>query len=198
MDFDPTCLDFLDHFDRPQTAGAVYAQSPQSDTFDPRLVETVDDDEVAPSPHLPTRDGRWVLQWAAAAAVLLIAVGGATQFAYIVAAEHTLNLAARAGVTEATLPRATYQSITAAVERQLVSYSLQSGQLQITLLQNGAPVGRQFRARDGDRISLTISVPASATLPAWLSKLSPWHSEAPTSAQAERDVPGRKLRIARS
>ena len=198
MDFDQTCLDFLDHFDRPQTAGAVYVQSPESETFDPRLMEPVDEDEAAPSPHLPTRGARWVLQWAAAAAVLLIAVGGVTQFAYLVAAEHTLNLAALAGATEATLPRATLESVTAAVERRLAGYALKSGQLQITMLQNGTPVGRQFRAGEGDRLALTISVPTSATLPAWLRKLSPWHNEAPTSARAEREVPGRKLRVARS
>ena len=198
MDFDSTCLDFLDHFDRPQTAGAVYAQSPQSETFDPRVIAVVDDDNVTPSPHLPTRDARWVLRWAAAAVVLTIGVGVVIQFAYLVTAEHAMQLAARAGATEATLPRATYQSITAAVERRLTDYALKSGQLQITMLQNGIPVGRQFHAGDGDRISLTISVPTSATLPAWLRKLSPWRNEAPTSARAERDVPGRKLRVARS
>lgn len=198
MDFDQNCLDFLDHFDRPQTAGAVYTQSPQSETFDPRVVAVVPDDDDAPSQHVPTRGAIWVLHWAAAAAVLLIAVGTVTQFAYLVAAEHTLQLAARAGATEATLPRASYQSVAAVVERQLASYQLQSGQLQVNLLQNGAPVSRHFRAGDGDRISVTISVPSSATLPTWLRKLSPWRNEAPTTARAERDVPGRKLRVARS
>ena len=53
---------------------------------------------------------------------------------------------------EATLPRATYQSITAAVERRLASYPQLSGQLQLSVLQNGRPVGTQFRAGDGDRL----------------------------------------------
>ena len=197
MDFDQHCLDFLAHFDRPQSVGAVYVQSPHNDTFDPRLMELAEED-AAPSPQSPTRGVCWVLQWAASLAVLLAAVGGLTQFAYLVAAEHALNLAARAGATEATMPRATFQSVNAAIERRLTGLSLQNGQLQVNFLQNGTPVGRQIRPSDGDRISLTISVPSAATLPTWLRKLTPWHTAAPLTARAEREVPGRKLRLARS
>jgi hypothetical protein len=197
MDFDQTCLDFLDHFDRPKAADAVPFKSSERVEFD-ALSIALNDDDAHVSRAFPTRSARWVLLWTAAIAVLLIAVGGLTQFAYMIAAEHTLNVAARAGATEATLPRATYQSVTAAVERRLVKYPLLSGQLQVNLLQNGTPVGQKFRAGDGDRFSITISVPASVAMPTWLRKFSPWHDESLINARAERDVPGRKLRAVRS
>jgi hypothetical protein len=103
-------------------------------------------------------------------------------------------MAARTGATEATLPRATYQSVAAAVERRLAGYPQLGGQLQLNLLQNGRPVGRQFRAGDGDRVSITLSAPTSSVVPGWLSKISLWRGDAPLNAHAEREVPGRKLR----
>jgi hypothetical protein len=197
MDFDQTCLDFLDHFDRPKTADAVDFNSSESIAFDAPSI-ALDDAYAHASRHLPTRSAHWVLLWTAAIAVLLIALGGLTQFAYLIAAEHSLNVAARAGATEATLPRATYQSVKAAVERRLVNYPLLSGQLQVNLLQNGTPVGQKFRAGNGDRFSITISVPTSVAMPTWLRKFSPWHDESLINARAESDVPGRKLRAGRS
>ena len=103
----------------------------------------------------------WVLAWAGALAVLAIAAGVLTEFAYVLAAERTLSVAARAGAMEATLPRATYQSVTAAVDRRLNQYPLLAKQLQLSLLQNGTLVQSQFRQHDGDRFAITLSGPAA-------------------------------------
>jgi hypothetical protein len=189
MDTAQTSYELLAHFDRPKLATAAELEWMAG-------VEPAAADE--PPAALRTRGVRWVLQWAAAIGVLAFAASLLTEFAYLVAAEQSLNMAARAGATEATLPRATYQSITAAVERRLASYPQLNGQLQLRLLQNGTPVGQQFRVSDGDRVSIALSAPTSSVVPGWLRKLSPWHGDAPLNAHAEREVPGRKLRPAKS
>src|SRR3954471_23935616 len=100
------------------------------------------------------RDNRrgvcWVLAWAGALAVLTIAAGVLTEFAYVLAAERMLSAAARAGAMEASLPRATYQTIVAAVDRRLVEYPLLAKQLNLSLFQNGALVQTHIRQREGD------------------------------------------------
>lgn len=197
MDFDQTCLDFLDHFDRPKTADSVEFESPPSVGFDPTSIN-LEYDVAQACRHLPTRGVRWVLQWAGALTVLGVAASVLTQFAYLVAAEHTLNVAARAGAAEAMLPRATYQSISAAVERRLASYPQLSGQLELSVLQNGSPIGGRFRTGDGDRFSVTLTAPTSAVIPGWLRRLSFWRGDTPINAQAERQLPGRKLRVTQS
>src|SRR5690242_16048330 len=53
----------------------------------------------------------WVLKCAAVMAVFAIAGCVLTDFAIAIAAQNTLDAAARAAAVEATLPRATYQSI---------------------------------------------------------------------------------------
>jgi hypothetical protein len=134
----------------------------------------------------------------AALIVLVVAMSVLVEFAYLLAAERSLNLAARAGATEATLPRSTYQSIADAVERHLANYPQANRHLQLAILQNGSPVGIKFRAVDGDRLSIALSVPASSVVPGWLRRLSLWQSDSPVTASAERQVPGRKLRAAQS
>ncbi len=136
------------------------------------------------------RDVRWVLKWAVAIAILVVAAATLLEFGCLMAAERTLNFAARAGAMEATLPRATYRSVQAAVERRLSGYSQMHGQVQLTLLRDGQAVGQQLQAGDGVRFSIVVKAPASAALPAWLAKLTP---EQPLLARAERTVPGRQL-----
>ncbi len=119
-----------------------------------------------PQPPLRKRGVRWVLQWAVALAVLTVATSVLVEFAYLLAAEQALNLAARTGATEATLPRATYRSVVAAVERRLASYPRMSGQLRLSVLQNGRPVGTGFRAGDGDRLLITLTAPRRWSCPA--------------------------------
>src|SRR4051812_48282723 len=171
-----TSQDLLAHFDRP------------------KMLEMPDfewDDNVIPfepAAHAPDlaseryiavpRDTRrgvcWLLAWAGALAVLAIAVGVLTEFAYVLAAERTLSIAARAGAREATLPRATYQSITAAVDRRLVQYPDLAKQLHLSLRQNGALVRPGFRQHESDLFAITLSGPTSSAVPDWLRTLMFW------------------------
>ena len=157
-----------------------------------------DIDDNQPQPPVYTRGVGWVLQWAAAVAVLGFAASVLTEFAYLASAERSLNLAARAGVVEATLPRATVQSVTAVVERRLASYPQLNGQLQLSVLQNDTPVDQRLRVRDGDRVVITLSAPTSSLGPGWLRKLLPWRDRASIDVHAEYQTPGRKLRPART
>lgn len=143
------------------------------------------------------RDARWVIKWAAAIAILIVAGATLLEFAYLMAAERTLSFAARAGAMEATLPRATYDSVRTTIERRLAGYSQMQSQLQILLLRDGQPAGKRLAASDGTRYSIVVKTPAAAALPPWLIKLTPWRSEQPLTAHAERTVPGRQLRQSR-
>jgi hypothetical protein len=134
-----------------------------------------------------------VLAWAGALAVITIATGVLTEFAYVLAAERTLSVAARAGAMEATLPRATYQSVTAAVDRRLIQYPLLAKQLHLSVLQNGAVVQSQLRQHEGDLFVITLSGPSCSAVPAWLRRLLFWRGESEIRAQAEQRLPGRKL-----
>jgi hypothetical protein len=149
-------------------------------------------------PQQPTRGVLWVLQRAAAIAVLTCTAIILAQFAYVVAGENALDEAARAAALEATLPRATYLTVWATVERRLADYPELGRQLQFSLLQNDTSVSERFRAGAGDRIAVAISAPASAILPNWLRRISYWQKQRPISGRAEREVPGRKLRVART
>src|SRR3954465_13357830 len=126
MDSGQTSNDLLAHFDRPKTL-----EMPDFEWVDeviplgPTASATVG--VPTPNPAIERfievpRDTRrgvcWVLAWIGALAVIAVAAGALTEFSYMLAAEHALLVAARAGAMEATLPRATYQSVTAAVDRR--------------------------------------------------------------------------------
>ena len=191
MDADHNSLELLSHFDRPKRLSPAdivqpsYSQPPALPGVceTPGLVAHTEppaepgaDSSFVSDNSKPTasRDARWVLKWAAASAVVAIAVSQLVAFGYVCAADRALNVAARAGASESILPRATYESICAAVERRLTEYPQLGGQLQITVLQNGRPVGQRFQAREEDRISITISAPDSAFMPGWLKKSPAW------------------------
>jgi hypothetical protein len=181
-----TSHDLLAHFDRPKLADVEHS--------DDARVPGV---EVAAATEPPARSNHrntlWLLKWTAATAVLFAAAIILLEFTHLFAAEHALALAARAGATEATLPRATYQSVSAAIEHRLAPYTAAQGQLQLTILRNGQPVGLQLHAIEGDQFSVTLSVPAEATLPTWLKKIHLWQQNSALIATAKREVPGRKL-----
>lgn len=141
-----------------------------------------------------TRGITWVMQWAIAIATLLVATGVLVEFGYCLAAELALSRAARAGVLEATLPRATYQSISQSVERRLARWPQLTGHLQLTLLQNGAAIRPAFRPADGDQLSLSLTVPSRAAMPRWLRALNFWRADSQIEVHAERQMPGRHLR----
>src|SRR4051812_32155272 len=106
-----TSFDLLAHFDQPKTSAL----------------------QVARPPRTTKRGVRWVLKWAIAIAMLVVAASILTDFAYMLAAEHRLNAAARAALSEVMLPRATTSSVQSVVEHRLGKAQL----LQLTILQNG-------------------------------------------------------------
>ena len=110
---------------------------------------------------LPTLGVGWVLKWAVALAVLFVAASILTEFGCCLAAEHALSRAARAGALEATLPRATYETVVESVSRRLTGYSLSRGELRLHVLQNGAPVRGRFEVSPGDEFAVTVSLPTS-------------------------------------
>src|SRR5690242_1544310 len=104
MEHGATSNDLLAHFDRPKTL-----TMPEFDGVDELLSKesaALKDNYFVPATHLaheepkphPTtiRGVRWVLQWAAAGAVLLFAAGVLYQFGCGIAAERQLAFAARA------------------------------------------------------------------------------------------------------
>jgi hypothetical protein len=128
--------------------------------------------DVLPFPTLdvaPVRGARWVLQWAAALAVLSYAAAILSAFAFQLAAEKSLFRAAAAGLREATCERATDRTVAQSIRRRLVESGIWGPHVTIALRQNGVPVSGVIRAADGDRLSVTLSVPTIAVLPGWLS-----------------------------
>ncbi len=87
-----------------------------------------------------------------------------------------------------------YKSIAAAVDRTLAAYPQLSGKTQLAVLQNGRPIGQQLRPGENDRISVTVTAPASAFTPHWLLKLPRWSDDTHITAHAERTTPSHKLR----
>ena len=99
-----------------------------------------------------TRRGiRWVLAWAGAWRCSRLRPACSSSSLTCSQRSARYRFAARAGAMEATLPRATYQSVTAAVDRRLNQYPLLAKQLHVSLLQNGTLVQSQFRQHEGDR-----------------------------------------------
>jgi hypothetical protein len=200
MDRGPTSDNLLAHFDRPKlldmpdfewvdeviplepASGASQAVSAPNSAE--RFIEV---------PRDTRRGVCWVLAWAGALMVFAIATGVLAEFGYVLAAESALSAAARAGAREATLPRATYQSVTAAVDRRLNHYPLLAKQLRLSLLQNGTLVQSQFRQHDGDLFTITLSGPSNSAVPDWLRTLMFWHSKLEIQAHAELQLPGRNL-----
>jgi hypothetical protein len=141
----------------------------------------------------PSRGVLWVLRWAAALAVLFFSCGVLAEFAYCLAAEHTVVRAARAGALEATLPRATAISVNKSVAQRLAAYSSTRGQMRIVIQQNGKPILGRMKVQPGDRISVNVAVPGTAVLPRWLQRVKFWRGNPPIEATAERTMPGRLI-----
>ena len=86
-------------------------------------------------------------------------------FAYQLAAERALARAAAAGLREAALPRATEQTVEAAIRRRLADYRALDRATRVSL------------AKAGDRLSVGLAVPVAAILPRWLPAVS-WYDGA--------------------
>jgi hypothetical protein len=166
MDAANSSLELLAHFDRVSTR------------------------RVAPQPA--SRGVGWVLQWSAALAALVTAAALLLQFAYCLAGELVLTRAARAGVREAILPRATYRTVAHTIERRLQK-TTHLGRVRLTLLQNGAQVRGALHVRGGDRLAVLLAVPADDMLPRWLRPLAWPRSSSDVEARAEGFKPGRQM-----
>jgi hypothetical protein len=164
-----------------------------------RLFSCFDDDEGADgggsaTNHRASERGiLWVLRWAAAILVLSFSCGVLAEFAFCLAAEHTVARAARAGALEATLPRATTSSIRESVARRLTGYPTAVAKTRLVIYQNGRPLLGRLIARPGDRISVHVSLSSAAVLPSWLERVKFWRGNAPIEVAAERSVPGRRV-----
>jgi hypothetical protein len=154
------------------------------------------DDAVRPhtARDLPMRGVGWVLQWAAACAVLFFAASVLIEFGYCLSAEQALARSARAGVLEATLPRATHQSVASIIDRRLVDYPTLSNRLRFSFHHNGVPVTAALDPRDGDRLTVILAAPTDAALPQWLRAMKFWRRDGQIEVRAERQMPGRQLR----
>jgi hypothetical protein len=200
MDSHPTTEDLLAHFDRPKSLDLPdFEWVDEVVPFDSaRANRYAHVPDPAPERYIEVpRDNRrgirWVLAWAGAIAVLTVAAVLLSEFAYVLAAERTLSVAARAGAREATLPRSSYQSVAAAVDRRLKQYPLLAKQLQLSLLQNGTLVQSQFRQHGGDRFAVTLSAPVSSAAPDWLRGLVSWRGQSVIHAHAEQQIPGSRF-----
>ena len=111
---------------------------------------------------------------------------------YCLAAEHTVIAAARAGALEATLPRATSQSVAESVMQRLAGYRSASRQTQLVIQQNGAPILGRFNVQPNDRISVTSQCRhcRAARLAATIEVL---RGNSPIEGERRATMPGRKL-----
>jgi hypothetical protein len=200
MDRGHTCNELLAHFDHPKTLAMpefdgvdelLSNESPalRIDYFTPTPLPQLEETECCAAPK---RGVGWVLKWAAAAAVQMFAAGILFQFTCGIAAEHQLAIAARAGAIEATLPRATYETVTATIERRLIGYPRLVKELHIGLEQNGSLVQQQFFQHEDDEIAVTLWAPSTAAAPAWLQRFV-CNGDSRIQARAESKIPGRKL-----
>ena len=195
--------ELIRHFGEPQTAKLPDFEW-VDDVVPPELAMAVETTKHAANAERPverfievpidTRHGvGWVLAWASALAVIALVMVVLAEFAYVFKAEHALRIAARAGAMEATLPRATYQSAVATIERRLESYPSLTKQLEIRLQQNDVLVQSQFRQQAGDQITITLSAPKGLATPLWLRSLTTARRDAKIQARAEQQIPGRRL-----
>lgn len=148
--------------------------------------------------RLPVRGVGWVLRWTAAVCLLLAGAAVLTEFAYCRSAERALSRAAQSGVLEATLPRATRQSVEQTLTRRLDG-TVPKGLTRIAFLHNGAPVANKFLPRGGDRLSIVLVMPRVAAVPNWLRAFNFWRwlqRDAKIVVHAERQIPSPRLRAA--
>jgi len=171
------------------------------DPFSSIAIFTVPPDESPQAiAECPTRGVGWVLRCAGAVATLFTSLVVLTETGYQFSAERTLARAARAGALEATLPRASYQTVRHCVARRLGGLLPAARDWQLTLQQNETPVRSMLMLRpaDGDVLAVTIVASERAFLPTWLRKLHFWKSESKFEARAEQRMPSRQIRQVRT
>ncbi len=196
MDKNHAADDLIGHFGQPQTLNLPDFEWVEDVVSpEPEIAAGVssEHDRFIEVPLITRRGVGWVLTWASALAVIAFATAILIEFTYVLTAERALHVAARAGAMEATLPRATYQSVAATIERRLANYPSLAERLQLSLQQNGVLVQSQFRQHEGDQIMISLSAPRSAASPGWLQTWTKRQGDSTIHARAERQIPGRRL-----
>jgi hypothetical protein len=140
-----------------------------------------------------TRGVRWVLEWAAALAVLAIVSVTLLDYGHELAAERALSRAAAAGLRAAMLPRATDETVAWAVRSQLAGDRGIALGTKLTFERNGALVSGLVRKTSGDRLSISLASPTAAALPSWLRALSPWKQHDTIAVRLDHRVGGQPL-----
>ncbi len=100
-----------------------------------------------------------------AAPVVVIAAIGLAQFFCLIAASEALGQAAKAGAREASLPKATFQSVSAAVERRLGGRSFVRAIDPVRVEVDGRAVYGVVRPQTGEEIVVTVSVASHRATP---------------------------------
>lgn len=121
--------------------------------------------------ELPVRGVGWVLRWAVMLLVMSYSAVVLAAFSYHVWAEHALHHAARVGLREAALPRATSDSVESTIRQHLtVRHSrLRAASLQLTA--NGRRLSGPIRFNHGERLAVSLSVATTDFVPSWLTLL---------------------------
>jgi hypothetical protein len=110
----------------------------------------------------------WVLKWAGSVAAICFSVMVLTSFAYQLAAERALARAAELGLREAALPRSTSETIANVVRQNLVADGILASATTMRLEKNGQQLRGVARTNGGDQLTISLSTPASMTMPRWL------------------------------
>lgn len=125
----------------------------------------------------PVRGVGWVLRWAATFGVLALSSVMLTQFFYCLAAERALARAVQAGALEATLPRATGQTVVKTIDESLQRAGWRPARLQTQILVNSIPMRGALRLQADDRLAIRLRVPTNDALPNWLNAIWPTEAE---------------------
>lgn len=121
-------------------------------------------------PSQPRRGPGFVLAWAAAGVLMLLALAVLVQFALLLAGEQRLASAARAALREAALPHATTESVQQAAQRHLRGCRALATAAQTTTRLNGRVQfpGTCWQLAPGDQLSVTVGCLATSVVPDWL------------------------------
>jgi hypothetical protein len=131
--------------------------------------------------------------WAAALTMLAFTASILTEFAYVVGARSVLDRAARAAALEAAMPRATYQTVAATVDRRLAGYPAIAAAVQLRIEINGFSARGPLQVQGGDTIGVVLSVTSTEVIPSWIERLPFRRCTSDLRATSQRTVPSRRL-----